>query len=276
MPALKERARIEATTLATLPGASLSPDQVLAALRWARDAVDGGAAGVVLVQGTDTIEETAYLLDLHWDRDEPLVVTGAMRSPATPGADGAVNLLAAVAVAAAAGCRGLGTFVALNDEVHAAARVRKGHATDPGAFVSPVFGPIAVVSEGRPVVGNRVPRVPASPLPPPGVDVRIALVEACLGEDGTMLRLVHGAGYDGAVVAGFGVGHIPVGLADAVTECTGPAGRPNRWSSRPAPVPARRCATPTGSRARRATSSGGASSPPDGWDRARRGCCCGR
>lgn len=225
VPDLEDTASISAATLATLPGASLTLEDVLAALRWAADAVGSGAAGVVLVQGTDTIEETAYLLDLHWDHDEPLVITGAMRSPSTPGADGAANLLAAVTVAADAACRGLGALVVLNDEVHAAGRVRKGHATDPGAFVSPVFGPLAVVSERRVIVGNRVPRLPALPLARAGVDVRIALVEACLGDDGTMLRLVHDAGYDGAVVAGFGVGHVPFALADAVADCVGPAGR---------------------------------------------------
>lgn len=226
VPALEHVATITAETLATLPGASLTPDDVLGALRWGREAVDAGAAGVVLVQGTDTIEETSYLLDLHWDRDQPLVVSGAMRAPGTAGADGPANLLAAVTVAADPGCRGLGVLVVLNDEVHAAARVRKGHATAPGAFVSPGFGPVAALVEGRPVIGNPVPRGAALPLPVAGVEVRVALLEACIGEGGTLLRLVHREGYDAVVVAGFGVGHVPFDLADAVGECTDPAGRP--------------------------------------------------
>lgn len=218
VPALEDTASIEASTLASLPGASLSFDDVLSALRWAREMVGRGAAGVVLVQGTDTIEETAYLLDLHWDLDEPLVVTGAMRSPGTPGADGAANLLAAVQVAAAAPCRARGVLVAMNDEVHAATRVCKRHATDPSAFTSPVFGPLAVVSEGRPIMANTVEREPALPVPPPGAGVRVALVSACFGEDGAMLRLARSAGYGGVVIAGFGVGHVGFDLAAAVSE----------------------------------------------------------
>lgn len=225
VPALTDTARIEAATLASLPGASLSFDDVLSAQCWARDVVDQGASGVVLVQGTDTIEETAYLLDLHWDRDEPLVVTGAMRSPATPGTDGAANLLAAVQVCIDPACRALGTLVVMNEEAHAAARVQKGHTTDPGAFVSPVFGPVAVVSEGRPVVGNPLHRAPVLDLPSRRARGRIALVSACLDDGGTMLRLARDAGYDGAVIAAFGVGHVAFDLADAVSETVERDGR---------------------------------------------------
>lgn len=80
--------------------------------------VDGGVNGVVVVQGTDTIEETAYLLDLYWDLREPLVVSGAMRAPSAAGADGPANLLAAIVVAASAAARDRGALVVLNDDVH--------------------------------------------------------------------------------------------------------------------------------------------------------------
>ena len=80
-------------------------------------AVDDGAVGVVLTHGTDTLEETAYFLDLLWDREEPLVVTGAMRSPNLPGADGPANLLSAVVAASSEEARGLGVLVVLDDTV---------------------------------------------------------------------------------------------------------------------------------------------------------------
>jgi L-asparaginase len=155
VPGLQRIASIETATLASLPGASLSFADVLSALDWAEAAVARGAHGVVLIQGTDTLEETAYLLDLHWSRPEPLVVTGAMRSPGVPGADGHANLLASVQTAASSPCGPLGAVVVMNDEVHAASRARKSHAASTAAFVSPVFGPIGVVSEGRVVYSNR-------------------------------------------------------------------------------------------------------------------------
>jgi L-asparaginase len=93
-------ADVQTTTLASVPGAWLTFDNIVETLDWARSAVSAGASGAVVVQGTDTIEETAYLLDLYWERAEPLIVTGAMRSAQALGADGPANLAAAIAVAA--------------------------------------------------------------------------------------------------------------------------------------------------------------------------------
>jgi L-asparaginase len=98
------------------------------------------ANGVVVTQGTDTLEETAFALDLLWDGETPVVLTGAMRNPALPGADGPANLLAAALVAASPMARGLGALVVFNDEVHLPLFVRKTHTTNRRPFVpsSPV------------------------------------------------------------------------------------------------------------------------------------------
>jgi L-asparaginase len=218
VPDLKQVAAIEATTLASLSSASLSFDDVLAALDWADEAIACGADGAVLVQGTDTLEETSYLLDLYWTRPEPLVVTGAMRAPATAGADGPANLLAAVQTAAAPECRSLGVLVVMNDEVHAAARVRKAHASSTAAFISPVFGPVAVVREGRLVGGNRPGRWPHLERPGRGDHPRVAMIDVCLGDDGALLRLAQADGYAGAVVSAFGAGHVPAATAQAIED----------------------------------------------------------
>ena len=84
-----------------VPSASLTFAQLSELAREAADACAAGAAdAVVVVQGTDTLEESAYLIDLLWDRPEPVVLTGAMRNPTLAGADGPANLLAAASVAA--------------------------------------------------------------------------------------------------------------------------------------------------------------------------------
>jgi L-asparaginase len=219
VPALEAVAELKAETLATLPGASLQFSDVLGAMDWARSAVADGADGVVVVQGTDTLEETAYLLDLHWDRPEPIVVTGAMRAPRITGTDGPANVLAAVLTAAVRQSRDLGVLVAMNDVVHAAVRVRKMHSTAVDAFHSPGFGPLGHVHEGRVTYGNQPVRWPALPRPTQA-SPRVALLETCLGDDGGMLELVVDAGYDGVVLAAFGAGHVPAGLALAVSRVT--------------------------------------------------------
>lgn len=214
---LGEAADLSAATLFTVPGASLGFDQLFEALSWARLAVTDGRDGVVLVQGTDTIEETAYFFDLYWDRPEPLIVTGAMRPPQAPGSDGPANLLAAVQVAGDPSSRNLGVLVVMNDEVHSAARVRKVRGSGLAAFGSPSFGPLGHVEEGRVVYGNRTRRIDPLPLPVDLRSRRVALLETHLGDQGDLLQLAINARYDGAVVEAFGVGHVSQGLADVIS-----------------------------------------------------------
>ncbi|MBF8185772.1 asparaginase [Nonomuraea sp. K274] len=219
VPGLADAADLRATTLATSPGASLGTADMRRCLAWAAESVRAGAAGVVVVQGTDTIEETAYFLDLHWDHDEPLVVTGAMRTPQAAGPDGPANLYAAVITAAEPASRGLGALVVMNDTVHAARRVRKCHTSAPQAFVSPGFGVLGHVVEGRVRYGNAVARHPVLPLPQEGPHPRVAMVETCFDDDGGLLAYA-AAQHDGIVLAGFGVGHVPAALAGTVSAAT--------------------------------------------------------
>lgn len=218
VPDLGVIASVQAETLTTVPGASLGFVDLLAAVDWARDVVNQGAVGVVLVQGTDTLEESAYLLDLLWDRPEPLVVTGAMRSAQDPGPDGPANLWASVVVAAHAGSRDLGVLVTMNDQVHAASRVTKGDSMAVDAFRSPVFGPLGRIVESRPIYGNRSIR--HAPLPSMSSDEtyepRVALLTTHLGDSGDLIRLAADAGYNGVVLAALGVGHVSAAVAAAV------------------------------------------------------------
>jgi L-asparaginase len=219
VPGLDEVAHLTAATLRTEPGAWLTPPDVVAVGEWARSQVaDGGAHGIVVVQGTDTIEETAYLLGLHWDRSEPLVVTGAMRAPSAAGADGPANLLAATVVAASAEARDRGALVVLNDDVHAAVRVRKTDTVAMHAFSSAPFGPVGRVHERRVTFAGGSARWPALPIPVAGRAPRVALLETCLGDRGDLLRMAADDGYDGIVVAGFGAGHVSAAMAEVVSE----------------------------------------------------------
>jgi L-asparaginase len=173
VPGLAGVAEVRAETLAMLPSPSLDERTVLRALCWAREQVDGGAVGVVLTQGTDTLEETAYLLDLFWDQAEPLVVTGAMRAPQSAGADGPANLLGAVRAAASAVSRDRGVLVAFDDELHQARWVAKTDSVSTGAFRSPVFGPVGRHVEGEVLYGVAARRPAPVALP----DLRARLEE---------------------------------------------------------------------------------------------------
>ena len=116
------------------PGASLSFGDLFELAAAINGALDSGCRGVVVIQGTDTIEEVAYVLDLLLDTDAPVVVTGAMRNPTMAGADGPANILAAILVAISPDARGMGCLVVLGDQVHAARWVQKTHTASPAAF----------------------------------------------------------------------------------------------------------------------------------------------
>lgn len=206
--------RIEVRDAHAVPSANLTFAQILGVAGAAEQAVTGGAAGVVVTQGTDTLEETAFLVDLVWRPDAPIVFTGAMRNPTLAGADGPANLLAAIRVAAAQPAGGLGALVVVNDEIHAARWVRKAHSTSTGAFTSPDTGPIGQVIEGEVRVlttpSRRAP-VPGWPEPVRLDATRVGLYVATLDDDGALLA--HAGELDGLVVAGFGAGHVPSALA---------------------------------------------------------------
>ncbi|MBM2618387.1 asparaginase [Actinoplanes sp. LDG1-06] len=198
---------LEARSLRAVAGSGLTVDDLLAVRETLVSSFADGVRGAVITQGTDSIEETAYVLDLLHDSEHPIVVTGAMRNPTLPGADGPANLLAAVRVAHADSSRGLGCLVVMADEIHAAARVRKSHTMSTAAFTSPDGGPLGHVAEGRvrfthfPVRRQRVPV-------PRGALARVGLYTATLGDDGSLLP-AYASSVDGLVVAGFGVGHVP-------------------------------------------------------------------
>ncbi|HEY0718348.1 MAG TPA: asparaginase [Streptosporangiaceae bacterium] len=201
-----------------VPSSSLTVADIVDLAAAIRDRTGAGADGVVVSQGTDTIEETAFLLDLLYDGDAPVVFTGAMRNPTLAGADGPANLLAAVTVAASPQARGLGCVVVFGDEIHAARFVVKAHTTSVSAFISPPAGPLGLIAEGRAVVLTRPPRRPALPraVPAagaPGWAVRTGLVTMVLGDDGALLEAAAGR-FDGLVVAGFGAGHVPAAVVD--------------------------------------------------------------
>jgi L-asparaginase len=173
--------------------------------------------GVVVTQGTDTIEESSYLLDLSLRRSAPVVVTGAMRNPRLAGPDGPANLLAAVQVAASEQARDQGVLVVFNDEIHPARRVRKTHATNVATFQSPNGGPLGYVVEGEPWFVNRLPHRTPVPVVTPDPPPRVGLVTLALGDDGVVLDAAADR-VDGLVVAAFGAGHAPDWLVARLAE----------------------------------------------------------
>lgn len=219
VPALARVADIGARNLANVASTEIGLPLLLDLADAIRTHEAEGVAGVVVTQGTDTIEESAFVIDLLHGGDMPVVITGAMRNPSLPGADGPANLLAAVTCAASPLCRGLGAMVAFDDVIHAARWVQKRDTSATGAFWSPshlgwiVEGEAALY--GRP--GRRealdVPRdaaIPFVPIMTPGLSDHPHLVGAALE-----------AGAAGIVLDLAGGGHVHSGWLDALTRAAG-------------------------------------------------------
>ena len=214
VPQLADVASVDACSFRQLPGAHLTFDDIEALAQRIELAAAQGVRGVVVTQGTDTIEEAAFALDCLLRLDMPVVVTGAMRNPTVPGADGPANVLAAVQVAVSEAARGLGCLVMMNDEVHAARFVRKTHTASTAAFASPGLGPLGSVTEGRVRIATRVLRLPVLPAVGNPQTAKVALATIALGDDETAVRALRVCGgIDGLVVQGTGGGHVPPSVA---------------------------------------------------------------
>jgi L-asparaginase len=206
VPALAQVRDLRTRSVTSLPGAHLGTADVLLVARAAQAECEAGR-GVVITHGTDTLEETAVLCDVLHRREEPIVLTGAIKPSSAAGADGPANLLDAVAAAGAAGTAGLGAFVAFAGELHAARAVRKVSSISPAAFGSPATGPIGSVAEGRTRIFARPPR--PDPLPAPAnLDARVPIVPTFLGDDGSGLRAALRDGADAIVFVALGAGHV--------------------------------------------------------------------
>lgn len=218
VPGLEDVAEVDAWSFRQLPGAHLRYEDLEKLAETIGGLEASGQRGVVVTQGTDTIEETAFALDRLLEPGMPVVVTGAMRNPTVAGADGPANLLAAIRVAVSDEARGSGCLVVLNDEIHAARFVRKTHTSRLDAFRSPLCGRIGWVSEGLVQMGCALPKVPAIPMTVVGSGKRTALVTIAMGDDGDPIRALESLRYDGLVVEATGGGHVPPDVADALGE----------------------------------------------------------
>lgn len=218
LPALRDLARLNVRTPFLKPGASLTMGEIAQVAQ--EIASDTQADGSVVVQGTDTIDETSFLLQLLYNGVAPVVVTGAMRGAAAPGADGPANLTAAVATAASKHARGRGVLVVLNDEIHHASTVEKMHKGLTSAFQSPNGGPLGYCMEGA-VRIVRTMHTPAQPHFTPARFGKIALVKVCLDDGPDLLATLPALGYEGVVIEAMGAGHTPAKWVPALEAIAG-------------------------------------------------------
>jgi len=218
VPGLARTADVVPIDLVRIPASHLSFADVLRIRRIVEGALqDRRVVGVVVVQGTDTLEETAFAWDLCHRDARPVVVTGAMRNASDPGWDGPANLLGAVRVAAAQAARGAGVLVVLGGRIHAADAVAKRHASAVDAFATREGPPLGRVGEGGVRLRPRGPRriLPATPT---AAAMPIPIVVAALETTGGALDAAVRDGARAVVVAATGSGNTHPDLLRAAVD----------------------------------------------------------
>lgn len=172
--------------------------------------------GFVITHGTDTLEETAFLLDLILGIEQPVVITGAMRSSNEIGSDGLYNYISAIRVASDEKARHKGVMVVFNDEIHTARNVTKTHTSNTNTFQSPNHGPLGVLTKDRVQFHHMPYRQQA--LENVNDKLNVPLVKAYVGMPGDIFSFYSREGIDGMVIEALGQGNIPPSALEGIQQ----------------------------------------------------------
>ncbi|HCD9103221.1 TPA: asparaginase [Staphylococcus aureus] len=172
--------------------------------------------GFVITHGTDTLEETAFLLDLILGIEQPVVITGAMRSSNEIGSDGLYNYISAIRVASDEKARHKGVMVVFNDEIHTARNVTKTHTSNTNTFQSPNHGPLGVLTKDRVQFHHMPYRQQA--LENVNEKLNVPLVKAYMGMPGDIFSFYSREGVDGMVIEALGQGNIPPSALEGIQQ----------------------------------------------------------
>ncbi|HHC8878682.1 TPA: asparaginase [Staphylococcus aureus] len=172
--------------------------------------------GFVITHGTDTLEETAFLLDLILGIEQPVVITGAMRSSNEIGSDGLYNYISAIRVASDEKARHKGVMVVFNDEIHTARNVTKTHTSNTNTFQSPNHGPLGALTKDRVQFHHMPYRQQA--LENVNDKLNVPLVKAYMGMPGDIFSFYSREGIDGMVIEALGQGNIPPSALEGIQQ----------------------------------------------------------
>ncbi|MDR7038085.1 L-asparaginase [Methylobacterium sp. BE186] len=215
VPKLKDIASISVTEFSNVPSDYMGPDRWPDLVRRVESVLaDPETRGAVVLHGTDTLDQTAYFLDLTLKTEKPVVLVGAQRNASDHDADGPRNLLNAVRQILAEGATGMGVTVTLNHRINAAREVRKTHTSNVETFDSGDAGILGYVDEDRVVFSRKSLRRQTLPLPERMP--RIDLVAMYAGADGSQVRHAAESGAEAIVVEAYGWGNVNAPMHDAI------------------------------------------------------------
>jgi L-asparaginase len=229
VPGWEEHAAVEVREFGRYPGPHMTIERMWELRSAILGAMEDGVEGVVVTHGTDTIEETVYLLDRSLPPGVPVTVTGAMRNISELSWDGPANLLAAIQVAASPEARGRGAMVVMDERIVQGAEVVKTHTEEFGTFQSPNWGPLGIVDKGRVLFYRESRRKGA--LAPERPTVPVDLIKIVAGADSRLIEASLDSGAHGVVLEALGRGNVPPAAVPGIRRWT-EAGKPVVLTSR--------------------------------------------
>lgn len=196
------------------PSEHITPADMLKIQKRVQKAESEGYDGIVITHGTDTLEETAYFLDLTLPNHLPIVLTGAMRSSNEIGSDGVYNFQSAILTAAADESTDKGVLVVMNDEIHTARYVTKTHTTNVDTFRTPTFGPIGLV--GKCGIHYFQELIQQTVVPIDHLVSNVYLLKAYAGMPASLIECLDQESTKGLVIEGLGAGNMPLETVAAI------------------------------------------------------------
>lgn len=219
IPGVEEYAEIEAYTFSSMPSPHMTLETMLKLSKFTTELVErDDIDGVVITHGTDTLEETAYLLDLTVKTKKPVVVTGAMRSGSELGYDGPFNLATSICTAISDEAVGRGVLVCFNGELNSASEVTKANSMALNAFRTPNFGPIGIVDNDNVIFyrdANYSEKYDVSE-----IKKQVALIKCVVDMDSSYIDYLIEKGCGGIVIEALGRGNVPPKMVDGIKKAT--------------------------------------------------------
>lgn len=212
---IEEFADIESYSFSSLPSPHMTFKTMLELSKFTKDLLDrNDIDGVVITHGTDTLEETAYLLDLTIKSEKPVVITGAMRSGSELGYDGPSNLAASICTAISDDAKKRGVLVCFNGELNSASEVTKANSMALNAFRTPNFGPIGIVDNNKVMFYRETKNTEKYDVEEIKKDV--ALIKCVVDMDSSFIDFIIEKGYGGIVIEALGRGNVPPKMVDGI------------------------------------------------------------
>ena len=210
-------AEIEIVPFARIPGPQMTPELMMELSQTVKDTIArDDICGVIITHGTDSLEETAFFLDLNIKSDKPIIVVGSMRNASELGYDGPSNLSAAICTAVSEEAKNKGVLVVLNNEVNSAREVTKTHTMSLDTFKSFSFGPLGIVDNDEVIFYRDI--MTHDHLLTEKVESNVDLIKSVAGMNSNIIKFCINQGTKGIIIEAMGRGNLPPGMIEGIKD----------------------------------------------------------